>query len=134
MYNAPCFLKLQQMKNIKDRINSQLFKAQEIELSAEKVELGMLQDFENLYDLVNKEANKTFNDTSMMVKDLQKKASENISLIDRATKKAQLIESKAKDLGLEIPKEVQKKLESLKEDEDMLIKLRASLKSVSKSY
>jgi len=122
------------MKNIKDRINSQLFKAQEIELSAEKVELGMLQDFENLYDLVNKEANKTFNDTSMMVKDLQKKASENISLIDRATKKAQLIESKAKDLGLEIPKEVQKKLESLKEDEDMLIKLRASLKSVSKSY
>lgn len=32
------------MKNIKDRINSQLFKAQEVELKAERIELTLIDD------------------------------------------------------------------------------------------
>lgn len=42
------------MKNIKDRINSQLFKAQEVELSAEKVELGIADDINKMLSNVQK--------------------------------------------------------------------------------
>ena len=42
------------MKNIKDRINSQLFKAQEIELSAEKVELSDIKTLKKLISMHEK--------------------------------------------------------------------------------
>lgn len=44
------------MKNIKDRINSQLFKNQEVELSAEKVELSSVKELKEYISILKKNA------------------------------------------------------------------------------
>lgn len=117
-----------------NKIYNALFGKKEVELSSEKVELGSLQDFETLYDNVNKTTNKAFNEASQLSKSVNSIINDALSNISRAEKQAGKLENQAKDLGLSLPKEVHSKISSIKEDQDMLLKLRAALKSLDSAY
>ena len=98
------------MKNIKDRINSQLFKAQEVELSAEKVELGLAQDIEKKSENVFKESGK-MEAIFQKIEREQDKLSGAIVELEKALSDLdsdyQQFRRNAKTLGLDVPKEVE---------------------------
>ena len=121
------------MKNIKDRINSQLFKAQEVELSAEKVELGLVQDVENKIKSLDKR-----NNESLALRDSHAKAEKElvdawdraVKLFDKASPMMKKITSEfdelkgdfdkykkaLKDLGLSDANNITRKFESLEQN------------------
>lgn len=110
------------MKNIKDRINSQLFKAQEVELSAEKVELGLVQDLDKLlsrmkaidkalmksvqeyvnqineFSKVQSKLESSYNQSSLDSEDAEGDIKQAVDLVEKISKQA-------KDLGFD-PKDI----------------------------
>ena len=85
------------MKNIKDRINSQLFKNQEVELSAERVELGKIDDLKKQLDLLTGNLDKQIDKVRGMAiqfVDLEDKFK---NLSDESSKTMKIV----RDLGLE---------------------------------
>lgn len=92
------------MKNIKDRINSQLFKAQEVELSAEKVELGLSQDLKKSYAAVQSQLDKVAKERLKIIGARNKMAASIDSVessISDVKKIVKDYESALKDLGID---------------------------------
>lgn len=92
------------MKNIKDRINSQLFKVQEVELSAEKVELSSVKELQSSLKAIYKEQ-RVLDKKMPQLEKLQKEVNETKDNLkyrnDEAEKALKNFESSAKELGLD---------------------------------
>lgn len=123
------------MKNIKDRINSQLFKAQEVELSAERVELNA-KDLNKNAAKAQSEANSALggisSDISKLTTKIETQQKRAMSAKDNLEDSLQDFEVKAKSLGFN-PKDssgyndAKKNLEDIYEAIQYLNKLKKNL-------
>jgi len=84
--------------NTKKRVFKKLAQAEKVDLSVQKVELGLTQDALNIYKALNKVRNKIESDVSS----LKKQAILGDSGIKNFNKKANDIEKMAKELGVSV--------------------------------
>ena len=103
------------MDTIKKRINAQLFKNQEVELSAEKVELSSIKDFEKANTKAIKSGLSAANKLESAVKSSRSALQSSLKDQEEVIKIGEQLVDKIKSLGLDTPANVERGIKGAKQ-------------------
>ena len=116
--------------NTQREVFNKLFKEEKTELSAQKIELALVDDFEAISKNIFKNSDKAFNEVDQSTKKIGSFVDEAISLISKSENIYSKIDKQSKEIGFKIPSNLSQINNDNKSELKSLKKLRQAISSL----